>query len=161
VGTRVLAPLAEADAAALVDATAAISPAVRASVVRRAAGVPLFLVGLARAAGDRTGGKVPWHLRLAVRRELAALPGPVLGLLTGMALVATTVPAERLVTDDLPADRLLEYLDMAVQVGILDETRRGFRFRYPLVREVICEGIGPARRTLWRSLSRGSADPGE
>ena len=157
VRTRMLRPLGNADAAALVDATGAVSPADRAMVVRRASGVPLFLVGLTRAAADRTGEKVPWHLRLAVGQELAALPEPVIGLLTRMALIATTVAVERLAADDLPAEQVLDCLGVALQVGILDETRRGFRFRYPLVREVLCDGIGPARRRLWRALSAPSA----
>jgi hypothetical protein len=138
-------------------------------VVRRAAGVPLFLVELTRAARDDTGDsggageEVPWHLRLAVGQELAALPRPVFVLLRRMALIATTVAVERLMADDVSTDQLLEYLDVALRFGILDETRRGFRFRYPLVREVLSGGLGPGRRRLWRGASvvetRSEPDP--
>jgi transcriptional regulator with XRE-family HTH domain len=154
VRTRTLRPLTPDDAEALVSATASASPltpAQRARVIRRSAGVPLFLVELARAARDSVEEDVPWHLRLAVGQELAALPRPVLTLLRRMALIATTVAVERLVADDLSSDQLLEYLDVALRFGILIETRRGFRFRYPLVREVLSNGLGPVRRRLWRS----------
>jgi transcriptional regulator with XRE-family HTH domain len=152
VRTRVLRPLPQSEALALVDATAGDTPlgaGRQARVVRRAAGVPLFLVELTRAAGEDETEDVPWHLRLAVGRELAALPRPVFALLQRMALIATTVAVERLVADDIPTDQLLEYLDVAMRFGILDETRRGFRFRYPLVREILAAGLGPGRRRLW------------
>jgi hypothetical protein len=128
-----------------------LPPARRARVIRRSAGVPLFLVELTRAARDSLEEDVPWHLRLAVGQELAALPRPVFTLLRRMALITTTVAVERLVADDLSTDQLLEYLDVALKFGILDETRRGFRFRYPLVQEVLSSGLGPMRRWLWRS----------
>jgi transcriptional regulator with XRE-family HTH domain len=151
VRTRVLRPLGPADADALVKSEAiGFTEAQRARVVRRAGGVPLFLVELARAgAGDTTAdGNVPWHVRLAVGQELTALPRPVVTMLRRMALLATTVGVERLVADDMPAGQVLDCLDVALRFGILDETRRGFRFRYPLVREVLSDGIGPGRRRL-------------
>jgi transcriptional regulator with XRE-family HTH domain len=164
VRTRMLRPLPPDDADALVSAvagTAPLTPARRAKVIRRSAGVPLFLVELTRAARDSAEEEeVPWHLRLAVGQELAALPRPVLTLLRRMALIATTVAVDRLVADDLSTDQLLEYLDVALRFGILDETRRGFRFRYPLVREVLSSGLGPERRRLWRSASGVVRPPG-
>jgi hypothetical protein len=128
-----------------------LTQAQRDRVVRWAGGVPLFLVGLARAAVEDVGDGVPWHVRLAVDRELASLPRPVLTVLGRIAMIATTVAVERLVADDMPTEQLLDYLDIALRVGILDETRRGFRFRYPLVREVLSERLGPGRRRLWRN----------
>jgi transcriptional regulator with XRE-family HTH domain len=156
VRTRMLRPLPADDADALVSATAGatpLPPARHARVIRRSAGVPLFLVELTRAARDSVEEDLPWHLRLAVGQELAVLPRPVFTLLRRMALIATTVAVERLVADDLSTDQLLEYLDVALRFGILDETRRGFRFRYPLVREVLSSGLGPMRRWLWRTGS--------
>jgi transcriptional regulator with XRE-family HTH domain len=158
--TRVLRPLPPPQARALVAAIAGNTPlgATRqARVVRRAGGVPLFLVELTRAAVEDEPDDLPWHLRLAVGRELAALPRPVFALLQRMALIATTVAVERLVADDLSTDQLLEYLGVALRFGILDETRRGFRFRYPLVREILSAGFGPGMRRLWLG---GKADRG-
>jgi transcriptional regulator with XRE-family HTH domain len=171
VRTRRLHPLAPHEADALVRGTvdslgagtvpgpANLDPATRARIVRRAAGVPLYLVELTRSAVEDGGEEVPWHLRLAVGQELAALPRPVFALLRRMALTATTVAVERLVADDLESDQLLEYLEVALRFGILDQTRRGFRFRYPLVREVLSSGLGPARRRLRRGAD--NADEAE
>ena len=133
------------------DGNGRLARTVASVFLMRSAGVPLFLVELARGARDSVEEDVPWHLRLAVGQELAALPRPVLTLLRRMALIATTVAVERLIADDLSSDQLLEYLDVALRFGILVETRRGFRFRYPLVREVLSNGLGPVRRRLWRS----------
>jgi transcriptional regulator with XRE-family HTH domain len=157
--TRTLRPLAADEADALVELTvraapvgsARLSTEQRVRVVRRAAGVPLYLVELTRAAVSDGGDEVPWHLRLAVGQQLAALPRPVVTLLRRMALLATTVAVERLIAEDTPTDQLLEYLQVALNFGILDETRRGFRFRSPLVREVLSGGVGPGQRRLWRS----------
>jgi transcriptional regulator with XRE-family HTH domain len=151
VRTRVLRPLGPADADALVKLEGiGFTEQQRARVVRRAGGVPLFLVELSRAGAGHSApdGDVPWHLRLTIGQELAALPRPVVTMLRRMALLAATVPVERLVADDMSPGQVLDCLDVALRFGILHETRRGFRFRYPLVREVLSDRLGPGRRRL-------------
>jgi hypothetical protein len=158
---RRLAPLGPLEADALVASAAApatLSLAERARIVRRAGGLPLFLVELARHWTERD--PVPWHLRLAVVHQLAALPEQVVRLLGRLAAVGGTVPVDRLVHPDMPVELILDQLDVARRYRVLDETRAGFRFRYPLVREVLAGGLGPARRRLWRAGAGhgGSAD---
>jgi transcriptional regulator with XRE-family HTH domain len=162
---RRLAPLTplEADALVASAAPAGLPPAERARIVRRAGGLPLFLVELARHGAE--GESVPWHLRLAVVHQLAALPEHVVQLLGRLAALGGTVPVDRLVRPDLPVELVLDQLDVARRYRILDETRVGFRFRYPLVREVLAGGLGLARRRLLRgSLPRqgagAQAEPG-
>ena len=158
---RRLAPLTplEADAVVASAAPAGLPPAERARIVRRAGGLPLFLVELARHGAE--GESVPWHLRLAVVHQLAALPEHVVQLLGRLAALGGTVPVDRLVRPDLPVELVLDQLDVARRYRILDETRVGFRFRYPLVREVLAGGLGLARRRLLRgSLPHQTATDG-
>jgi transcriptional regulator with XRE-family HTH domain len=173
---RRLAPLTPPESDALISVTdgeAALSETVRTRIVRLSGGLPLFLVELTRAALDappdpaastlpasgattRSGAqRVPWHLRLAVVHQLSVLPEPVVLLLRRMAVAGPTVTVAQLVGDERDAELVLDRLDVARRYRILDETRYGFRFRYPLVREVLAVGMGPNRRRLWRS---GSAD---
>jgi transcriptional regulator with XRE-family HTH domain len=151
---RRLSPLAPLEADALVASSAApapLAPAQRARIVRRAGGLPLFLVELARHRTEPD--EVPWHLRLAVVHQLAALPEPVVGLLGRLAAIGGTVPLDRLVRPETPVELVLDQLDVARRYRIVDETRAGFRFRYPLVREVLAGGMGPARRRLLRGAA--------
>jgi transcriptional regulator with XRE-family HTH domain len=166
---RRLAALGPLEADALVSSAAApavLSTAQRGRIVRRAGGLPLFLVELARAgaAAGSTGAAagstdadgaarqpVPWHLRLAVVHQLAALPEPVIRTLGRLAVLGGTVRVDRLVRPDTPVELVLDQLDVARRYRIVDETRAGFRFRYPLMREVLAGGVGPNRRRLWRA----------
>jgi transcriptional regulator with XRE-family HTH domain len=153
-----LTPLAAADADALVTAVAGgapLSPADRARILRRAGGLPLYLVELTGAAlcrgSARGSARIPWHLRMAVVQQLATLPEPVVRILRRMAVARPiTVAPETLVTAELGAEQVLDQLDTARRHRVVEETRAGFRFRYPLVREVLATGLGPARRRLWR-----------
>jgi hypothetical protein len=83
--------------------------------------------------------------------QLAALPEPVIRTLGRLAVLGGTVPVDRLVRPDMPVELVLDQLDVARRYRILDETRAGFRFRYPLMREVLAGGVGPNRRRLWRA----------
>ena len=122
------------------------------TVVRRAGGLPLYLVELARAAAA-TGAdpEIPWHLRVAVGQQLANLPDSAVRLLRALAVggpgsqLGSLTPTE------------LEGLDLVCRRGILTETRQGLRFRYPLVREVLATSLGPTRRRLWRESLAATA----
>jgi transcriptional regulator with XRE-family HTH domain len=155
---RRLAPLTTPEADALVSVTvgdAALPEGSRSRVTRLSGGLPLFLVELTRAALDAPGATpaqdVPWHLRLAVVHQLAALPEQVTMLLRRMAVSGPTVAVAQLAAGECDVELVLDRLDVARRYRILDETRNGFRFRYPLVREVLAIGLGPNRRRLWRS----------
>src|SRR5262249_56919385 len=67
---------------------------------------------------------------------LPILPEPVGRLLRRAALAGPTVTAERLAGPDGSAEETLDLLDAARRYRVLDGTRHGFRFRYPLVREI-------------------------
>jgi hypothetical protein len=116
----------------------------RPDIYPRAGGLPLFLAEIAAHPPD---GGIPEHLRDVVRQQLADLPDDTRDLLRRLA----TGPAGRLV-DDLGAHRVLAALEPAVQRRIVDDTATGFRFRYPLFREVLMADLGPTRRRLLRQV---------
>jgi transcriptional regulator with XRE-family HTH domain len=136
-GHRSLTPLAEPDALTLVG---------RPDVVRRAGGLPLFLTELASSVADG----IPQHLQVAVRQQLADLPDETRALLLRVATGPAVAPIERLVQDQDTAQTVLTALEPAIRRRILDDTAHGFRFRYPLFREVLAADIGPTRRRLLR-----------
>lgn len=134
VGHRNLRPLTEDEAVGLVG---------RRDVVRRAGGLPLFLSSL---SGDES---VPDQLRVVVRQQLADLPDDTRALLQRIATGPVVMPIERLVPDGDTAP-VLAALEPAIRRRILDDTALGFKFRYPLFREVLVEDLGPTRRRLLR-----------
>jgi transcriptional regulator with XRE-family HTH domain len=138
VGHRSLHPLAEAEALAVVG---------RRDVVRRAGGLPLFLTELAAPSAAEDG--IPDHLREVVRQQLADLPDDTRALLQRIATGPVVAPIERLVHHLEPA-QVLAALEPAIRRRVLEDTALGFRFRYPLFREVLVADIGPTRRRLLR-----------
>jgi transcriptional regulator with XRE-family HTH domain len=134
VGHRTLQPLTDEEALDLVG---------RRDVVRRAGGLPLFLTAL---VGEET---VPDQLRVVIRQQLADLPDDTRALLQRLATGPVVVPIERLVPDGDTAP-VLAALEPALRRRILDDTALGFKFRYPLFREVLVEDLGPTRRRLLR-----------
>jgi transcriptional regulator with XRE-family HTH domain len=136
VGHRVLQPLSEAAALLLVP---------RRDIVRRAGGLPLFLTELAASPDE-----IPHHLRVAIRHQLADLPQDTRELLQRVATGPVAAPVERLMRGPDTAAQVLAALEPAIRRRILDDTASGFRFRYPLFREVLLADLGPTRRRLLR-----------
>jgi predicted ATPase/DNA-binding XRE family transcriptional regulator len=140
-----LRPLPRPDADQLITAVAGdapVGPAARRAILRRSAGLPLFLVELTRA------GVIPSHLVLAVGQQVADLPEPAADVLRRLAVAGPLVPIEALANGSPSTEQLLDALDAAVRHRILEETARGFRFRYPLMREILLQSLGPARRSI-------------
>jgi transcriptional regulator with XRE-family HTH domain len=134
VGHRTLQPLTEEESLSLVG---------RRDVVRRAGGLPLFLTAL---IGEES---VPDQLQIVVRQQLADLPDDTRALLQRIATGPAVMTIERLVPDGDTAP-VLAALEPALRRHILDDTALGFKFRYPLFREVLIEDLGPTRRRLLR-----------
>jgi predicted ATPase len=147
-------PLSRAESELLVSAVAgqcALDPIHRNRILRRAGGLPLFLVELTRAALHRPGDDVPDHLRMAVAQEVAVLPSRVQALLRRMAALGTMVTMERLAECGQLIDEIVDALETTRRHGLLDETRHGYRFRYPLVQELLALGLSRHERRLWGS----------
>jgi transcriptional regulator with XRE-family HTH domain len=170
--------LDRAESEALVDAVAggqSLDPVQRGRITRRAGGLPLFLVELTRAALDRSangrsalgraGDGIPANLRMAVAQQVAVLPAPALALLRRMSAIGTVVALDtlldtlvamntlsahdRLAERRAPIDRVVDALETCRRHGLLDETRHGYRFRYPLIHELLALGLGRNERRLW------------
>jgi predicted ATPase len=152
VRSHAVEPLSRAESELLVSAAAgrsALDPLRRNRILRRAGGLPLYLVELTRAALDRPDDDVPAHLRMAVAQEVAALPPRTQTLLRWMAAPGTVVTMERLAECGQPVDEVVDALETARRHGLVDETRHGYRFRYPLIQELLVIGLGRHERRLY------------
>jgi len=149
-----LGPLATAEAARLLDMLlddGDRGAARHARLLRRAGGVPFFLVSCARAirAGeDQDGEAVPWDVAQTVRRRMTALPEAAQEMLRAAAVVGRVVERRVLTAmTQRTEEQLLDAFDAACRVGLLDEEdHTSYRFAHDIVREVVYGGLSAARR---------------
>jgi DNA-binding NarL/FixJ family response regulator len=123
-------------------------PAMRERVAREAAGNPLFLAELARAARQPTGS-LPPTLVAAVRLEVDALESCPRTLLEGAAVCGDPFDPELAgAAADQEMSEALAALDQLVAADLVHPTGdgRGFRFRHPLVRRAVYDTIPPTWR---------------
>ena len=121
-------------------------------ILRWAGGLPLFIIELVAAALSGADA-VPGALQLAVAQQVAVLPAPARAALRQIAAIGGEVPIDRLTRGDRAAEAVVDLLEAPCRHGILDETTNGYRFRFPLMRELLLAGLGPNRRRLWRSVA--------
>ena len=151
-----LGPLDAAAAAALLDATAALDPAVRERVLEEAAGNPLALVELPVTAGqDSRGalnGRIPLTRRLeeAFASRLPGLPAVTFTALLAAALDDGEALAEVLAAASLVTGKPVSVADLGevVAAGLAEVDGQRVRFRHPLVRSAVGEAAGLARRQV-------------
>jgi tetratricopeptide (TPR) repeat protein/transcriptional regulator with XRE-family HTH domain len=155
-----LGPLPQADAATLVtsvlEGTGGDVAVLREEAVRRAEGVPFFLVSCAlalRAAAEGTTAPpqdVPWDVGETVRQRVAILPAGARDLLGAAAVAGRRVPRARLVAlaARLGYDEasLLTALDAACGRRLLVEDIDAYQFAHDLIRETVAADLGLARR---------------
>jgi predicted ATPase/transcriptional regulator with XRE-family HTH domain len=125
-------------------------------VLRRAGGVPFFLVSCAQALATGalaagTADDVPWDVAQSIRQRVAALPEAAQELLGVAAVAGRRVARNVLVTVAArPArdeDELLGALDAVCQTGMLTEAGDdAYQFAHDLVREVVRNDLRTARR---------------
>lgn len=134
-------------------------PAVLPAIVRRAGGVPFFLVSYVDELRD-SGGitpqlKLPWTVAQVTRQRVLALPGPAQDLLTVAAAVGRVVPHRLLVrVTGRTDDEVIEAVEAALDARLLAEDgQAGYRFTHDLIRETIEDGLSaPRRRLLHRRI---------
>ena len=123
-------------------------PALRARVLRRAGGVPFFVVSCAQAMRTQGTDEVPWDLAQSIRQRLAALPEQTREVL-GTAAVAGRVVEPPLLTALHGEHAVLDMLDSACGARLLVEHGDdAFAFAHDVVREVVEADLGPARRKM-------------
>jgi tetratricopeptide (TPR) repeat protein/transcriptional regulator with XRE-family HTH domain len=147
-------------------------PAVLPAVVRRAGGVPFFLVSYAEQVRDGGPGPpplaVPWTVAQVIGQRVAALPGPAQELL-GVAAVVGPVAPHRLLARVTGRDeeQVLQAVEAALAARLLAEDGPdGYRFTHDLIRETIEHGLSAARRRLLhrrvgQTLERAPGAPAE
>jgi transcriptional regulator with XRE-family HTH domain/tetratricopeptide (TPR) repeat protein len=142
-----------------------VSSAVREEALRRADGLPFYLVSSAHAfqdvlqsaLADAAGsvGPVPVSVKESVQARVAALPTAARSLV-GIAAVAGRTVSEALLLGIRPRqEETLEAFDTLLHAGLLAEDGVGtYRFTHDLIREVIEEDLGShRRRTLHRRIA--------
>lgn len=133
-----LAPLSPERADEVLTALAPdLPPTVRADIIARAGGNPFFLEELARFAReavDATPGAIPVTIHALLAARLDALPAEDRRVLQAAALAGDPFTANVLtaLTGGDPSPQL----GHLVELGFVEQTRGGFRFRQKLVREV-------------------------
>ena len=150
-----LGPLTDADAGRLLLQLAPEGeqmPAVLPAIVRRAGGVPFFLVSYAEQVSDGGQGgtplAVPWTVAQVIGQRVAALPGPAKELLSVAAVAGRVVPHTLLAqvtnSDD---EQVLEAVETALEARLLAEDGPDrYRFTHDLIRETVENGLSAARR---------------
>jgi tetratricopeptide (TPR) repeat protein/transcriptional regulator with XRE-family HTH domain len=171
-----LGPLEPAAAAELLDllltraeGRADSGSETRERLLRRAEGVPFFLVSYAQAlrsgaldaspadAGEPNPDAVPWDVAQSIRLRVAALPGPARTLLGVAAVAGRAISRADLfaiagqVGNDLATDEaLLVALEAAASARLLVETGDdAYAFAHDLIREVTLADLSAARRETW------------
>jgi tetratricopeptide (TPR) repeat protein/transcriptional regulator with XRE-family HTH domain len=151
-----LGPLTDADAGRLLQQLAPEEeqPAALPAIVRRAGGVPFFLISYAEQVrgGGQSGAPlaVPWTVAQVIGQRVAALPGPAKELLSVAAVAGQVVPytllAQVTSSDD---EQVLEAVETALEARLLAEDGPDrYRFTHDLIRETIEDGLSAARRRL-------------
>jgi transcriptional regulator with XRE-family HTH domain/tetratricopeptide (TPR) repeat protein len=166
---RQLEPLSHEEAALLLEQLWAEDQAhpdatSREEAMRRAEGLPFYLVSSAQALrdgarqGDATARwRVPVSVAESVRARVVALPE------TARRLAEVAAVAGRIITASVvmavsafPEEETLDALDALAHAGLLaEEDTETYRFTHDLIREVVEDDLGSQRR---RSLHRRLAE---
>jgi len=150
-----LGPLNDADAGRLLLQLAPHGgqmPAVLPAIVRRAGGVPFFLVSYAeQVRGGGPGGAplaVPWTVAQVVGQRLAVLPGAAKELLSVAAVAGRVVPHTLLAqVTGSDEEQMLQAVETALEARLLAEDGPDrYRFTHDLIRETVENGLSAARR---------------
>jgi transcriptional regulator with XRE-family HTH domain/tetratricopeptide (TPR) repeat protein len=159
VARRELGPLLCDEAAELLDKQLGPLTAETAHLaqrlLRRAGGVPFFLISLAqgvttRAQDASTDQRIPADVAQSVLQRLALLPGTAQGLLGVAAVLGRRVPGDLLaVTSDLAeGERIASLEELCWARLLIEEGDDAYRFAHDLVREVMEARLSTARRRM-------------
>lgn len=157
----VVSPLDVSEVAELMAQTAGAAPDtdVAEHVQTRTGGNPLFVVELARLAGERGvagPSSVPEAIRDVVRERLARLPDRATAELEIAAVIGERFHLRTVTAaSDRSADACLDALDAAIVTRILVPDGPDYRFAHALVRDAVLADITPVRL---QRLHAGVAD---
>jgi predicted ATPase len=149
-----LGPLSRDEAARLLAQLLAGRPApsMRQRILDETGGVPFYLAAWAhelRAEPEGAGEDVPWAIRQSVHDRIDALSPAVRPMLEAIVVAGGQAAAALLAAFMArPEEQLLEALEAACGVGLLDEDGQVYRFAYGAVRRVVETDLSPARRLV-------------
>jgi tetratricopeptide (TPR) repeat protein/transcriptional regulator with XRE-family HTH domain len=122
------------------------------AVLRRAGGVPFFLVSCAqwlRGGALDDSAAVPWDVSHSVRQRMAALPSDVQALLGTAAVIGRVVhPTLVAAVTGQSEEAVSVALEVAVRARLIVDLGNSYQFAHDLIREVAESDIGSARRLL-------------
>lgn len=178
-----LAPLGQEEAAELLRSMlqqsggtghGALGADIAERVLRRAEGVPFFLVSCAQGlnagalGGDAAEG-VPWDVAQTIRQRVASLPRAAQDILSVAAVVGERAPRDvlmRMATQSgMEEGEVLAALDEACQAGLLaDGGDDVYYVTHDLIRDVVRDDLGAARRAalhrrVAEALERATGEP--
>jgi len=172
-----LGPLPPADAAQLLDNLLGHAgdrgQLLRDALLRRAAGIPFYLVSCAQglhsgAMSSARHARIPWDVAETVRQRIGVLPEAGRELLRISAIVGRVAPVGVLTTAltllHTREDEALAALEAASDARLLlranDTT---YEFAHDLIRDVVLDGLDPARRAALHVLIAEALErqPGE
>jgi tetratricopeptide (TPR) repeat protein/DNA-binding XRE family transcriptional regulator len=154
---RSVRPLAPEEAAqllsAVLDGADEAATSQRAQVLRRAGGVPFFLLSCAEALRlneDVPPGAVPWDVAQSVRLRVAALPEMAQEVLGLAAVVGRQAPRALLLRAATRPDRaVLVGLQAACRARLLEENGpEEYQFAHDVIREVVEADLGVGQGAL-------------
>jgi len=151
-----LPPLSDVEAERLLIQLAPVRPGMPSAlpaIVRRAGGVPFFLVSYVDDLGHESQSlpplTVPWTVAKVVRQRVLALPGAVQQLLDVAAVIGRVVPHRLLVQVTGSSDEeVLHAVEAALEARLLAEDGPCYSFTHDLIRETIEHGLSAGRRRL-------------
>ncbi len=160
---RHLDPLALPEASALLDDLLASedgtdtperpSEPLRARVLRRACGVPFYLLSYAEAlhgATEEADIAAPWDIAQSIRQRVAGLPREGRAVLGTAAVIGRVVAPWLLMDAALLTEReALEGLDAACDARLLVEAGDAtYVFAHDVIRDIVEADVGAARRAI-------------
>jgi transcriptional regulator with XRE-family HTH domain/tetratricopeptide (TPR) repeat protein len=153
-----LGPLSDADAEQLLIHLAGKPerqdmPKILPAIVRRAGGVPFFLVSYVEDVRHGSEGlppsTMPWTVAKVIRQRILALPSAVQEHLDVAAVIGRTVPHRLLAQVAGSSDEeVLHATEAALNARLLTEDGTTYSFTHDLIRETIEHNLSAARRRL-------------
>lgn len=149
-----LGPLSGEEAIQLLDRQldgVVVDAGIRERILRRADGVPFFLVSCAQGLRSAVAADpIPWNVTQSIRQRVASLPTGVDDLLAVVALIGDRASPSLLRAVVACEDtRLLEGLEAAQAARLLEEDESGaYRITHEVIREVIESDLSSARRAF-------------
>jgi DNA-binding SARP family transcriptional activator len=146
-----VSPLDSTSVAQLMEITAGVAPSGELAdrVRRRAGGNPLFVVELARLAGEHgvaDDSVLPDAIRDVVRARLAQLPPQATAELEVAAVLGEHFELRTAIAvSERDAESCLDALDSAIVTRIVVPEANGFRFAHALVRDAVIAEVSPLR----------------